>query len=133
MIGNKGFMSAGAQFDVAVGAQFPFPADMGLRSQDAPHPSNDLLQSRHGTSLARTLKTDYFLGAATRLSNKYGGFAAAIRKVDAAVTYSLTERWRLQANLENLFDTNYYLNADGNNNISPGRPRGLRLGLVARF
>lgn len=54
-------------------------------------------------------------------------------KVDAAVTYSLTERWRLQANLENLFDTKYYLNADGNNNISPGRPRGLRLGLIARF
>lgn len=54
-------------------------------------------------------------------------------KVDAAVYYSLTERWRLQANLENLFNRKYYLNADGNNNISPGRPRGLRLGLIARF
>lgn len=54
-------------------------------------------------------------------------------KVDAAVSYSLTEKWRLQANLENLFNRNYYLNADGNNNISPGRPRGLRLGLIARF
>lgn len=54
-------------------------------------------------------------------------------KVDAAVYYSLTERWRLQANLESLFNRKYYLNADGNNNISPGRPRGLRLGLIARF
>lgn len=54
-------------------------------------------------------------------------------KVDAAVYYSLTEKWRLQANLENLFNSRYYLNADGNNNITPGRPRGFRLGLIARF
>ena len=54
-------------------------------------------------------------------------------KADAAVHYSFTERWRLLANLENLFNSKYYLNADGNNNISPGRPRGLRLGLIARF
>lgn len=54
-------------------------------------------------------------------------------KIDAAVYYSLTERWRLQANLENLFNRKFYINADGNNNISPGRPRGVRLGLLARF
>jgi catecholate siderophore receptor len=54
-------------------------------------------------------------------------------KIDAAVYYSLTEKWHLQANLENLFNRRYYLNADGNNNISPGRPRGFRLGLTARF
>lgn len=54
-------------------------------------------------------------------------------KVDAAVYYSLAERWRLQANLENLFNRKYYVNADGNNNISPGRPRGLRIGLIASF
>jgi catecholate siderophore receptor len=47
--------------------------------------------------------------------------------------FSISERWRLQANLQNLFDTTYYLNADGNNNISPGAPRGARIALVARF
>ena len=41
--------------------------------------------------------------------------------------------WRLQANFQNLFDNTYYLNADGNNNISPGAPRGARLALIARF
>jgi catecholate siderophore receptor len=54
-------------------------------------------------------------------------------RADAAVFYSLTERWRLQANLENLLDKTYYLNADNNTNISPGSPRALRVGLTARF
>jgi len=44
-------------------------------------------------------------------------------RADVAVFYSLTERWRLQANLENLLDKQYYLNADSNTNISPGSPR----------
>jgi len=54
-------------------------------------------------------------------------------RADAAVFFSITEKWRLQANLQNLFDTQYYLNADGNNNISPGAPRGARIALIARF
>ena len=54
-------------------------------------------------------------------------------RADAALYYSITERVRLQANVENLFDTRYFMNADGNNNISPGFPRTLRIGLIARF
>ena len=54
-------------------------------------------------------------------------------RADAAIYYSLTERLRLQANVENLFDRRYYINADGNNNISPGFPRAVRVALVARF
>ena len=54
-------------------------------------------------------------------------------RADAAVFFSITEHWRLQANLQNLFNTKYYLNADGNNNISPGAPRGARVAVIARF
>ncbi|HYV03259.1 MAG TPA: TonB-dependent receptor, partial [Blastocatellia bacterium] len=54
-------------------------------------------------------------------------------RADAAVYFSLTERIRLQANVENLFDKRYYINADGNNNITPGSSRGVRVGLTARF
>jgi catecholate siderophore receptor len=54
-------------------------------------------------------------------------------RADAAVFISLTERVRLQANVENLFNRKYYLNADSNTNISPGSPRALRIGLIARF
>ena len=54
-------------------------------------------------------------------------------RADAALFFSITEKWRLQANVENLFDRKYYLNADNNNNISPGSPRAVRVGLIARF
>ena len=54
-------------------------------------------------------------------------------RVDAAVFYSFNEHWRLQANLENLFNRKYYANADSNTNISPGSPLGARVGLTARF
>jgi catecholate siderophore receptor len=54
-------------------------------------------------------------------------------RADAALFFSLTERIRLQANVENLFEKRYYINADGNNNISPGSPRAFRIGLSARF
>lgn len=54
-------------------------------------------------------------------------------RADAALYYSLTEKIRLQANVENLLDRTYYLNADNNNNISPGSPRAIRVGLIARF
>jgi catecholate siderophore receptor len=54
-------------------------------------------------------------------------------RADAAVYYSFNEHWRLQANIENVFNTRYYLNADSNTNITPGSPRAARVGLIARF
>jgi catecholate siderophore receptor len=40
---------------------------------------------------------------------------------------------RVQANLENIFDRQYYTNADSNTNITPGSPRAVRIGLTTRF
>jgi len=40
---------------------------------------------------------------------------------------------RAQANLENVLDTRYYVNADSNTNISPGAPRTLRIALTTKF
>lgn len=54
-------------------------------------------------------------------------------RADAAVFYSFNERWRLQGNIENLSNRKYYTNADSNTNISPGTPRAVRVGLIARF
>lgn len=58
---------------------------------------------------------------------------AGFTRADAGIFYSVNERWRLQANIQNVFDTRYYLNADNNNNISPGSGRGVRVGLTTRF
>jgi len=54
-------------------------------------------------------------------------------RVDAAAYYALGRSLRLQANLENVFDKKYWINADSNTNISPGFGRALRIGLVAAF
>ena len=54
-------------------------------------------------------------------------------RADVAGFFTLSEKVRLQANLENLFDITYYPTAHSNNNILPGSARTLRLGLVARF
>ena len=54
-------------------------------------------------------------------------------RADAALYFALTEKMRLQVNVENLLDKKYYINADGNNNISPGSSRAIRAALTARF
>ena len=54
-------------------------------------------------------------------------------RADAAFYYSVSEKMRLQANVENLFGTTYYVNADSNTNISPGSSRAVRVALRTRF
>ncbi|MEP7077068.1 MAG: TonB-dependent siderophore receptor [Acidobacteriota bacterium] len=54
-------------------------------------------------------------------------------RADAGVFYQLNEHWRVQANVENLFDKRYIINADSNTNLSPGSSRAFKMGLVARF
>jgi catecholate siderophore receptor len=54
-------------------------------------------------------------------------------RADAALFVSLTPKLRLQANVENIFDRKYFINADSNTNISPGSPRALRVALITRF
>lgn len=54
-------------------------------------------------------------------------------EADAAVFYTLSEHWRLQADIENLTNVRYFVNADSSTNISPGRPRDICVGVVARF
>ena len=81
------------------------------------------------------------LGAGLGLSYRSDMYAAidntvvlpAYLKADAAVYYNFGEHWRLQANLENLTNKRYFVNADSNTNISPGSPRSLKVGLIARF
>ena len=54
-------------------------------------------------------------------------------RVDAALFYALSERLALQLNAENLLDEGYFAYAHNNNNITPGAPRAVKLGLTARY
>jgi catecholate siderophore receptor len=57
----------------------------------------------------------------------------AFVRFDAAIYFKLNETWRAQLNVENIFNTGYWASADGNNNISPGAARTVRLSARATF
>jgi catecholate siderophore receptor len=96
---------------------------------------------RHSFSLWNHYQLLPRLAAALGLSYRTEVYAAidntvklpGYTRVDLAAYFAVTESLRLQANVENLFDAIYYVNADNNTNISPGPSRGLRLALTARF
>jgi catecholate siderophore receptor len=95
----------------------------------------------HTFSLWNKYQLTRSLGAGLGIISRSDSFVAVDNSVvlpgyvraDAAVYYSFGERWRLQGNVENLFDRDYFVNAHSNTNISPGSPRALRVGLTARF
>ncbi len=57
------------------------------------------------------------------------GFA----RVDAALFYEVTPDVRMQLNVENLFDREYFASAHSNNNIMPGAPRAVRVSVSANY
>jgi catecholate siderophore receptor len=95
----------------------------------------------HTLSLWNTYQVIPRLGLGLGVLRRTDMFAAidntvvlpAYTRVDAAAYFTLTRTIRLQANVENLFDETYYVNADNNTNISPGFRRALRVGLTAGF
>ncbi|MDP9200989.1 MAG: TonB-dependent siderophore receptor [Gemmatimonadota bacterium] len=57
----------------------------------------------------------------------------AFTRVDGGIYFSLTESVGAQLNLENIFNEKYYPLANGNNNITPGSPRSIRVLLTTGF
>jgi len=99
---------------------------------------NDFVFHDHTLSLWNRYQFPSRLGAGLGVTYRSDMFAAiddtvtlpGCVRADAAVFFSLTDTLRLQANMENVFNASYYLNADS---ISPGSPRAVRIGLTARF
>lgn len=54
-------------------------------------------------------------------------------RVDALAYYDVSDSVRLQMNIENLFDAEYYPDAHSNTNISTGKPLNARFTLNTRF
>lgn len=55
----------------------------------------------------------------------------AFTRVDAAAYVGLSRRLRAQLNVENVLDARYYPASHGNDNITPGAPRTVRLSVTA--
>jgi catecholate siderophore receptor len=54
-------------------------------------------------------------------------------RVDAALYYAISKQYKVQLNVENLFDKRYYASANSDSNITPGSPRALKVSLNAQF
>jgi len=54
-------------------------------------------------------------------------------RFDVAAYYDVSEALRVQLNVENLFDTDYFPDAHSNDNISTGEPLNARLSVLTRF
>jgi catecholate siderophore receptor len=129
----------------------------GYAHQDGEISSNQSATVRKGASLAQTPTNTFSfwnrydftpkLGAGIGIINRDDMFAATenvvtaasnvtlpgYTRVDGAVFMTFNAKFGAQINVENLLDKRYYLNADNNNNITPGAPRAVRVTLNARF
>lgn len=77
------------------------------------------------------------LGAVSQ-SDQYAAVDNTVRlkgftRFDAAAYYKINSSYRLQMNVENLFDRGYVLTAHNNNNIEFGSPRAFKVSLTADF
>jgi catecholate siderophore receptor len=108
----------------------------------AARPGAEVGQVPHHTfSLWNNYEIARRFGAALGLIHRSSMFAAidntvtlpGYTRADVAAYFPFARNWRLQANVENLFDTDYFVNADSNTNISPGSPRVVRIALRASF
>jgi catecholate siderophore receptor len=54
-------------------------------------------------------------------------------RADAALFYNVSDRLKIQLNVENVFDAEYYSDAHNNNNISTGAPVNGRLSVSLKF
>ncbi len=96
---------------------------------------------RHTLSLWNNYQFHPRMGAALGLIYRSEMFATiddsvtlpGYTRADVAAYFSLTRALRLQVNIENILDKEYWANADSNTNLSPGSPRAARVGLTAKF
>jgi catecholate siderophore receptor len=131
-ITHKWKVSGGYAYQDAFITSATATARAGAQVAQVPHHTFSLWNNyqvyrRVGTGIGIVRRTDMF--AAIDNTVILPGYTRA----DAAVFVSVNEKTRVQANIENVFDQRYYVNADSNTNISPGSPRAIRLGLITKF
>ena len=129
----------------------------GYAYQDSEILSNQSATIRQGATLAQTPEQSFSLWNRYDLTDAIGvglgviyvgeRFAAVenlatpasnvvledYTRVDAAAYWTISENVRVQVNVENVLDDEYFINAHSNTNIMPGSPRSFRVGLSAAF
>ena len=89
--------------------------------------SNYALSERLGLGLGVTYQDSFFVTEDNAVE------VPSYTRVDAAVFYSVSDRLRMQLNVENLLDEDYFPDAHSNTNITTGRPVNARLSAILSF
>ncbi len=120
----------------------------GYAYQDAALSGNEAVRlgqvPKHQASLWNRYDFTGRFGAGVGIIHQSSQFAAirstptttrlpGFTRVDAALFFDISEAVQLQANVENLFDTNYFADAHNNNNITPGAPVSGRVTVSVKF
>jgi len=85
------------------------------------------LNNSLGLSLGLSYQDDIFI------NNGNTALLPAYTRIDAGVFYDLSERLRLQLNLENLGDKLYFPNAHSTHQVTVGAPLNARISISGRF
>lgn len=120
----------------------------GYTYQDGTLRGNDSVRlgqlPKHQFSLWNRYDVSDALGVGLGMVHQSSQFAAirtsatttklpSFTRIDAALFYDISEKVQLQANVENLFDTDYFADAHNNNNITPGAPINGRVTVRVKF
>ena len=85
------------------------------------------LTKRWGVGLGVIYQGDWFAAADNTV------IVPEYTRVDSAVYYDFNEHWSAQVNIENMFDTKYWISSHNNNNISYGAPTSAFVTMKARW
>ena len=120
----------------------------GYTYQDATLRGNDFVRlsqvPKHQVSLWNRYDVSDAIGVGLGVIHQSSQFAAirtsatttklpSFTRVDAALYFDVSEAIQLQANVENLFDADYFADAHNNNNITPGAPVNGRVTVRVKF
>lgn len=89
--------------------------------------NNFQLTDRFGFGVGATYQDSFFV----REDNSVE--VPSFTRVDAALFYDLSDRFRVQVNVENILDTEYFPDAHSNDNISTGAPLNARFTIRGRL
>ena len=89
--------------------------------------NNYRVSDRFGVGLGATYQDSFFV----REDNSVE--VPSYTRVDAALFYDVSDTLRVQLNVENLLDEDYYPDAHSNDNISTGEPLNARLSMTIDF
>lgn len=127
---DRWYISAG--YSYLDGEQVDRSGDTGLRPRELPENTfslwnNFVITDKFGVGLGLTYQDDSFI------NNSNTAELPSYTRVDAAAYYNVSDRLRLQLNIENLTDELYFPNSHATHQATVGAPLNARLTASYRF